>query len=202
MRNYTNLGGARFSRDRILEIVHPQRSRINECLDHGVQAMQELLLRDPENSRFMDKSTKAHNTWSFITGHAREIFRGLLGVRWVEVRETNQRLLIVQDLVTIKFKKLNARMRASGIHTASFDLFNGQGSLMPDLYGTNLYAGYILDASGTVASRKLLVCPSGDKIEWVEELRAETARREIRDTDQRQRFNLGDEGEEGMAVAQ
>lgn len=202
MRTYPVSDKSKMSREAILALTRPQHQRIMECIDHGWEFWRRLEHDQPEYRRPIDKTSRANLVYNYITDRAARVFRSVSGTRWIAPPKSRVRILSIRDTVHVKFKKLDPRLRASGISTNSFELFQNQGEFFPELNGVNLFAGYVLDVSESIISGKYLVCPSGDNILWAEELRASSARLRVEDTNEHQRIIRHGLEDEGMAAAQ
>ena len=92
---------------------------------------------------------------------------------------TRLKLLVLDGVFAIRFKKLDDDMRSANLPTQQITDFRAQEQLpgLPETH--NLEAGYVLPKIGAEVSDAYLVCPNGPKTYWVTALTGAAANQKV-----------------------
>jgi len=116
----------------------------------------------------LSASCRARFVYDHIVALAKVEFDTKKGVRLEEKR--GFLLIHIDNLLTIRFKKFNSKLRSSNIQTRQQVLFALQMD-MPGLpKSTRLVAGYKLDELAVAIEQIAVTCPNGNKLEYIIEV--------------------------------
>lgn len=136
------------------------------CLREAVDRFNEdRALTGPVSTR-----TRASNVHDYASEAAERVFDGVTGVRLL--RDHGFLVIVIDDTVVIRFKKLSDRLATCGIRTHQARLWAAQEAIPGMPARTHLVAGYVLDDLGEIA-RLVLVCSQDGRVLWTIDLQGE-----------------------------
>lgn len=146
----------------------------HECI---IGAWKDFCKWSPYSPHLITPRTRANIMHDFMTARARNKVNGTYGIR---VHESGGLfLLIIEDKINIKFKKLNEDKRPSNIPTQQSLYFMEQMELPGIPFATNLVVGYELNKLQTDISAVSIICPLGIKNDWFFDIDGEIPSDEI-----------------------
>lgn len=147
----------------ILAILDPYLAKIRQCITQAWEDYKRECYSIRHKATARSRASNVHDNMVY---HAKIIFSEMDGVRYFEKR--NLFLLIIQDILCIRFKKLDENMISRNIPTQQTLSYLSQQFEIPDLpIPKNLIAGYILNETQTEIDKCLVTLPVGTKhVRW------------------------------------
>ena len=142
-------------------ILAPHKLRLQNCIESAWNDLHRLKEYLPH---IVTPRTRANLMHDFMVSHARNEFDGVKNVRLCDMNGLF--LLILEERINIKFKKLNDDKMPSNIPTQQNDFFMQQLDLPGIESANNLIAGYELNTLATDLHEITITCPMGNRNEW------------------------------------
>jgi hypothetical protein len=146
-------------------ILDPHLPLVRKCIEAPLREWKAVCQREPLFIHNMDNRAKANVINSHIVATVEKKFAKVKGVRIT--RDNGFLVLIIGERLVVRFKKLDAKLRARNYMT------NQQRKIyyQEDLPGlppgaTVVVAGYRLDPAGLHLSDVHVVCPVGRRNKW------------------------------------
>jgi hypothetical protein len=156
-------------------LAGPYFTKISTVIQRGFQDYLEML--DSQTAKGIRTSFHARTMASFIHDQIQVRARNEFSSEpSVKVDEFNGMFgLLISGKVFIRFKKLNAEMKASNVKTEQVDLFRKQQLEIPGFGRLMLLtAGYVPDPTWTIIQSIFLTCQQEDEVIWYKDLHGET----------------------------
>lgn len=153
------------SLDEAEQLLGPSLPLIRDCFDQMVAEVADVLARDPEFAATLTTRSKASIVNDHVVRAIETRFAGKPGIRIT--RDRGFLVLIVNDRIVVRFKKLDRKLRSRNILTNQQRALLRQENLPglpPDC--TVVVAGYRLGASGLQILDSHVVCPVGSRNKW------------------------------------
>jgi hypothetical protein len=159
------------------DILGPYRSVLFDAISGSWSDYATVLRERPSETAGMSSFTRTR----FI--HDRTVHRLAVveaagehpGLRLKKIRQLW--VVILDDVLMLKLKKLNAKLRSRNIATGQTKAFDKQDQLLPANAGvlTNATSGYVTDALGSEIVRAVVVCWEGPEKRWEVDLSSSAA---------------------------
>jgi hypothetical protein len=121
--------------------------------------------------------TRSNFVWDCTVGYLRTALGEDGKFRFIDTHGTT--LMIYDQSLLIKVKKLNRGLRASNVFTYASEKFNHQKDLGFELNLTNVFLGYVPNDLNTEIEQIHIVCPNGDGVAWSVPVTAPVSQRVI-----------------------
>lgn len=169
------------TRDEAIELLWPYLPKIGDCIRRGWQAWEDFGNLSPELRRPLNATARASFVHCHIAEAAKRTFKGIPGVL-LSQRKRGYLQVVFNEVIVLRFKKLNSNYHPGGIKTNQYKLFMSQSQLSFkgfELVQANLVGGYRLDHLQREISDVCVVCPEGSKNQWRFEIAATTTPKDI-----------------------
>ncbi len=171
MKTLRNNGPGIHSQAEAIELLNPHLPNISGSIEDGWDAWERFGEREPDLRMPLDATARANFIYCHIVESARRRFEGIKGV----LKSTKGRVLKLTfaGRIVLRFKKLDAKLRSSGIPTQQYLQFLLQRCL-PGFEQTNVIGGYRLDGLKVGMEDIHVTCPHGSRNHWTVEIPTET----------------------------
>jgi hypothetical protein len=156
------------SEDAAKSILNPHLDSFLTIIKEAWGSWEELGEKAPELRAPLSARCRASFIYDHIAYRARSRFDGIQGVRLEERR--GFLLLHIDNKVTIRFKKLDAKNRTRNVPTQQQIRFSLQLEMEGLPKSTRLVAGYKLNDVQTAIQQIAVTCPVGNNLQWFFEI--------------------------------
>jgi hypothetical protein len=149
-------------------VLEPYFQTLLDIINGAWNAWEEFGELAPHLRLPLSSSCRARFVYDHIVSRARAQFHGK---NWVRMEEKRGLLVIhIQNLLTIRFKKFDSRLRSHIVQTRQQTLFSMQMEIDGFPKSTRLVAGYKLNELENAIETFAVTCPKGNNLEYVIEI--------------------------------
>jgi hypothetical protein len=156
------------SKEKAESVLQPHFDSLLDIVNGAWRDWEELGTLAPHLRAPLSNHCRARFVYDHIVRRAKLAFEGKPGIRLEEKR--GFLLIHIQNILTIRFKKLDSKLRASNIQTRQQILFSLQMDIPGLPRSTRLVTGYRLDELQIAIEQIAVTCPNGNKLEYVIEI--------------------------------